>query len=163
MQQHLSTSPIIRNATRSDIPELVTLINVLNTHEGIAATMNAHHAEQMLFSNGVMRCVVAEHAHALCGFVLFYAGYDTASISFGFHIADIFVSPEHQRDGIGRALMRDVAALCLHENGQWCSLTAARSNLAANAFYDALGFATPDVTFRAIGATGLQRLVDAGK
>ncbi len=166
MQDHLSTRPTIRDARPEDVPELVALINALNRHEGTAQTMTEKHAQFMLFypQRPVrMRGRVAVALGKLLGFVLFYEGYDTASTSMGFHVADIFVVPDARGRSIGRLLMSDVAALCLDAGGKWCSLTALTDNASALAFYDALGFATPDVAFRSIGPKGLRILVDESK
>ncbi len=161
MQEELSTKLAIRDAKRDDVPQLVQLINALNLHEGGGETMTEQHADFMLFSSQrpvPLHCVVATSFRTVYGFVLFYQGYDTASTSFGFHIADIYVSVEHRSQGVGRILMREVARRCLEQGGQWCSLTALKNNQDAHQFYDALGMHSPDVTFRAIGPKGLASL-----
>lgn len=166
MQDHLSTQHTIRDARVEDVPELVALINALNRHEGTPQTMTVAHAEFILFHpqrKVRMRCRVAVSRGRLLGFILFYEGYDTASTSMGFHIADVFVSHDVRRQSIGRALVVDVAALCLDSGGEWCSLTAMAQNASAAAFYDALGFVAPEVAFRCIGPKGLRILVDESK
>jgi GNAT superfamily N-acetyltransferase len=161
MVTRLSTPLIIRDAREGDVTALVPLINALNLHEGGAATMTEEVLHTALFTHSssiALNCLVAQIAEALCGFVLYYRGYDTASISEGFHVADIFVSDDMRGNSIGRSLIAEIATRCLDSGGQWCSLTALRSNLDAHVFYDALGFHAPDVTFRAIGARGLDLL-----
>jgi len=163
MQDQLSTRLTIRDVRADDVAQLVELINALNAHEGTAQSMTQQHAEFMLFHPARpvrMHCRVAVLGARVIGFVLFYDGYDTASTSMGFHIADIFIEPDFRRQRVGEQLMRDVAALCLAQGGEWCSLTALSRNVAAIGFYDTLGFASPKVTFRSIGPQGLASLVN---
>lgn len=161
MQEELSTPLALRDARPQDVPELVGLINMLNTHEGAQPTMTESHAEFVLFSPQrpvPLHCLVATYGPAIAGFMLYYHGYDTASTSFGYHIADVFVKYDRRGRGIGRILMAEVAKRCVESGGQWCSLTAAHDNAGAQAFYDAMGFQSPDVSFRAIGPRGLGAL-----
>lgn len=164
MQDELSTPLTVRDARVSDVPRLVALINALNAHEGIAPTMTERHAEFVLFSSQrpvALHCVLVASPRDIVGFVLYYRGYDTASTSYGFHVADIFVMEEWRARGVGRILMGEVAKRCLDSGGQWCSLTVLRDNAHAQSFYDALGFHQMDVVFRAIGAEGLALLRDS--
>lgn len=161
MQDKLSTPLTVRDARPEDVPQLVALINALNVHEGGVHTMTEVHAEFVLFSPQrpvPLQCVVSCSAREVVGFVLYYRGYDTASTSFGYHIADIFVLQEKRAQGVGAILMAEVAKRCLDSGGQWCSLTVLQNNRNARLFYDALGFHAPDVSFRAVGPKGLEQL-----
>lgn len=165
MQDQLSTRAGLRDAKPEDVPQLVALINALNKHEGTAQTMTVQHAEFILFNPARavrMRCRVATVSTKVIGFVLFYEGYDTATTSMGFHVADIFVADAYRGQSLGRMLMADVAVLCLAQGGEWCSLTALASNASAQTFYDVLGFHTPEVKFRSIGPKGLGILAAQG-
>lgn len=162
MHDELSTPLAVRDAVATDVPQLVTLINALNIHEGLEATMTDAHAAFVLFSPQrpvPVSCIVATRQREVIGFVLYYPGYDTASTSFGYHIADIFVALSQRTKGVGRLLMQEVATRCLHSGGAWCSLTTASANMDAAAFYDALHFHAPQVVFRAIGPKGLSSLL----
>lgn len=159
---HSTPSWVIREAKRDDVTALVELINALNVHEGTSQTMTWQHAEHILFSDQrqvELFCKVALINNLVIGFVLFYRGYDTASTSFGLHISDIYVVQSARNQGIGKALMVDVAHTCLAMGGQWCSLTTARNNHSARSFYDACGCAVQPVEFRAIGAKGMKALI----
>ncbi len=161
MLRELSTPVQVRDAKLEDVPQLVALINALNVHEGIAPSMTEQHASFVLFSHQrpiELQCVVATMSRLVVGFALFYRGYDTASTSFGFHVADIFIDLEHRMQGVGRIIMAELAKRCLDVGGQWCSLTVAANNSKAHAFYDALGFFQPSVGFRSIGPSGLAYL-----
>lgn len=161
MQEELSTPLALRDARPQDVPELIALINALNMHEGGEPTMTATHAEFVLFSPQrpvPLHCVVATSGPAIAGFILYYRGYDTASTSFGFHVADVFVRQERRMQGIGKVLMAEVAKRCLGSGGQWCSLTVSHDNADAQVFYDVMGFQRPGVSFRAIGPRGLGTL-----
>ena len=161
MLDELSTLLTVRDARLQDVQQLVALINALNAHEGGAPTMTHAHAEFVLFSSQRpvnVQCVVATSSREIVGFVLYYQGYDTASTSFGFHVADIYVAHDHRARGVGRVLMCEIAKRCLDSGGQWCSLTVLRDNAEAQSFYDALSFQHPQVSFRAIGPSGLNLL-----
>jgi ribosomal protein S18 acetylase RimI-like enzyme len=164
MHSELSTSVQVRDAKPEDVFQLVSLINALNVHEGIAPSMTEQHATFVLFSPQrpvELHCVVATMPRSIVGFALYYRGYDTASTSFGFHLADIFIENGLRKQGVGRIIMGEIARRCLDSGGQWCSLTVAAQNNAAHAFYDALGLHLPDVTFRSIGAKSLGLLCAA--
>lgn len=158
MADELSTLLKVRAVERADIGDLVALINALSEHEGITASMTKAHAEFALFSMQrplQLQADVAVKGRQMVGFVLSYAGYDTASTSYGMHIADIFVAADMRGVGVGTLLVKAVARRCLEFGGQWCSLTVASENEAAMRFYDSLGMHVPNVSFRTIGANGM--------
>lgn len=167
MAQQLSTPhqtqpTTIRDVRRDDVKQLVDLINALNLHEGTQESMTIQHAEYILFSPQrpiELLCKVAISRERIVGFILFYRGYDTASTSFGIHIADLFVEKSYRKCGVGTMLMRCVAQICLDMGAKWCSLTSARNNAAAKAFYDACQCFAQPVEFRAMGESGLRALL----
>lgn len=62
-------------------------------------------------------------------------------------IANLYVSPEHRREGVGRALLAATTALLRSEDWLELTLWVFRGNHAARRFYAQIGF-TPDGTRR---------------
>ncbi len=89
------------------------------------------------------------------GFAMCYPGYDLVSASRGMHLGDIYVKPEHRSQGVGRALMAEVAKECFARDGDWVSLTVQQKNMRAQRFYFKHGGQMVPVQFMAFGATAL--------
>lgn len=92
----------------------------------------------------------------MLGVLIAYPGFDVATMTQGFHISDMVVFPHVKRQGVGRALMQQMARFCLQRQGRWLSLTSMRSNIVGHKFYQALGFQAVDVQFFAIGKNAIQ-------
>jgi GNAT superfamily N-acetyltransferase len=75
----------------------------------------------------------------LCGFALFFQTYSTFLTQPGLYLEDVFVAPEYRRQGVGTALMTEVAKIA-HDRGcgrlEWSVLDW---NQSAIDFYQHLG------------------------
>ena len=58
------------------------------------------------------------------------------------HVLNIAVHPSHHREGIGRALMEHVEALCVPRQIHYITLEVRYSNVAAITLYETLGYET---------------------
>jgi len=92
--------------------------------------------------------------------VLYYAGYDLTSDSYGFHIADICVTESWRRQGVGRQLLAELGQAALTENRDWLSLTVLQGNHKAMQFYRSLGFDNMTSELWATGKTGILSIVN---
>lgn len=156
----MSTSVTIRAATPGDLADIATLISLLNHEEGYRVSASPEALAATLFTEDApvrMRALVAEQGGEVCAVALYYWGYDTVSAANGYHLADIVVDGPWRGRGIGGRIFSALAAQCLHEGGQWVSLTALRKNSRARRFYERLGMVRVAVDFYAIGPEGLQR------
>jgi ribosomal protein S18 acetylase RimI-like enzyme len=161
----LSTSTNIRAATPDDLPALLEVIAQLNQQEGNDVTLDKQrlHAAFFQSQHGMrMHIDIAETRGLLCAFVLYYWGYDLASMCHGVHVADICVDASGRRHGVGTALFRHVIARCLNEGGAWVSLTCSLENTPAQAFYQRCGMQQIDTYFYAMGKTAMAKLLASG-
>lgn len=159
----MSTSSVhIRAAVASDTQALCSLLTELNLLEGYDRSASPEELADILFHEEArrvhMRALVAVQAETPVGMVLYYWGYDTVSASMGYHLADIVVTKKQRGKSIGQRLYKALAAQCLHEGGQWISLTVLSRNAAAKKFYASVGMVEVDVDFYAIGPVALERI-----
>ena len=157
----MTDSIIIRPATPADCAAIAHLMSELNREEGYEVLSDAEQIAAALFGKNnptTLHALVAQAESAVVGALLYYAGYDTLSASYGYHLADVVVTHSHRKQGIGRALMATLAKQALDENKAWVSLTVLKRNRTAHEFYTALGMTHVDVNFFAMGKTALAQL-----
>ena len=155
----MSPSSYIRVAESRDVHVIQVLLAQLYEEEGADYVQDAPALHDALFSTTNptrLRAFVAEQDGTIIGTVIYYAGYDVSSASFGFHLADIIVHRDYRRRGLGRLLFAQMAAQGLSEKAVWISLTVLHENAAARAFYRSLGFTKAKVDFYHIGASKMQ-------
>jgi GNAT superfamily N-acetyltransferase len=87
---------------------------------------------------------VAEHSGTVAGFALWFLNYSTWTGRHGIYLEDLYVMPGLRGTGLGRALLAELAGICV-QNGydrlQWWVLDW---NSAARGFYESLGAAAMD-------------------
>ena len=87
---------------------------------------------------------MAEHSGAVAGFALWFLNYSTWLGTHGIYLEDLYVTPSMRGSGLGRALLAELAGICV-ERGygrlQWSVLDW---NSAAIGFYRSLGAAAMD-------------------
>lgn len=151
----------IRDATADDLHAITELLSQLNASEGYDIVPNPEALAAAMFAptrEVPLRALLAQLDGLTVGALLYYPGYDTLSASLGFHLADMVVSHAYRRMGIGRALMRELAARAAHEGKAWVSLTVLKRNADARAFYQTMGLREVDVDFFAIGEQALMQM-----
>lgn len=159
----MSTLFCVREASRADAPAIAALMSELYRYEGYEVVAQADEVTSALFIDGrevALRALVAvdRGREIVIGALLFYPGYDTLSVSYGYHLADIIVTRRHRKSGVGTALVKALAAQTLAGKKEWISLTALQRNDAARGFYASLGMTQVAVDFYAMGKTSLVQL-----
>jgi GNAT superfamily N-acetyltransferase len=104
----------IRPATASDVPLIRALIQELAAYEREPHSVHIT-AEQLLrdgFEDACFECLIAELDGAPAGFALYFPIYSTWR-GRSLHLEDLFVRPEFRGHGLGKALLRQVAALAV--------------------------------------------------
>ena len=87
---------------------------------------------------------VAEQAGAVAGFALWFLNYSTWTGSHGIYLEDLYVTPGLRGTGLGRALLAELAGICVrngYDRLQWWVLDW---NSAARGFYGSLGATAMD-------------------
>ena len=88
---------------------------------GDAATLR-----RSLFEQRAAEALIVERGGEPVGYAIFFTTFSTWETRSGIWLEDVYVRPEHRRDGIGLAVMRHLAALTLergHVRLEWCALT----------------------------------------
>jgi len=133
----------IRTAIPADVPQILVFIRALAAYEREPDAVIA--TEEGLLRDGfgphpIFFCLMAEHDGQPAGFALYFLNYSTWLGRPGIYLEDLFVLPEFRGLGIGKELLRSVAAAAV-ERGclrmQW----------------EVLDWNTPSIDFyRAMGA-----------
>jgi GNAT superfamily N-acetyltransferase len=132
----------IRAAERADVPCVFALIAELAGYERAAEHVVG--TEQMLEAalfgrDPAAEALIAELGSAVVGFAVFFSTFSTWLCLPGLWLEDLFVSPEHRRAGVGRALLAHLAAVALERGCGRLEWAALRWNEPALQFYGSLG------------------------
>ncbi|UIJ46460.1 GNAT family N-acetyltransferase [Sphingomonas cannabina] len=138
---------MIRPAVPADVPTILRLVRELAEYErepdAVVAT-EAMLAEALFGNRPAAEAVIAEVDGAAAGFALFFHNFSTWTGRRGIYLEDLYVTPEARGLGIGKALLRHIAALAV-ERGcgrfEWAVLDW---NEPAIRFYDACGAESMD-------------------
>lgn len=132
----------IHRARRDELPLVLSLIRELAAYEKLSHEVAATEAmiEAALFSDSPrLFCDIAEWNGEPAGFAVWFVNFSTFAGRFGIYLEDLFVRPQHRRNGIGKALLAYLAKECV-ENGwarlQWAVLDW---NTPSIEFYKTLG------------------------
>ncbi len=137
----------VRCATREDVASIHALIVALATyeraaHEVIATPVDLERAlfgpEPRVFAH------VAELAGEVVGFALWFTTYSTWLGTHGLWLEDLFVLPAHRGRGLGKALLAELAALCVARGYGRLEWNVLDWNEPAIAFYRSLGASALD-------------------
>ena len=131
-----------RLATRDDAADLQRLTR------GLAATMDrvedvtatAEDLARRMFDEGAGGALVAEHASdGVVGCAIFFRTFSTWDGKSNLYLEDLFVEEAYRGEGVGRALMCRLAALCEERGCGKLSWHCRDTNPSGLAFYEHLG------------------------
>ena len=129
-------------ATPADVPAITALIHALADYERLAhecvATEDA--VRDTLFgARPAAEVVLARVDGAVAGFALFFPNYSTFLAKPGLWLEDLFVQPAFRGRGVGRALLRWLAAEVTRRGGGRLEWSVLDWNEPAIRFYESLG------------------------
>ena len=132
----------IRAATPADIGQILQFIRGLAIYEREPDAVSA--TEEGLLRDGFgpnpfYFCLIADHDGTPAGFALYFYNYSTWMGRPGLYLEDLYVEPEFRGRGIGRALLRRVAAIALENNCGRLQWEVLDWNTPAIDFYRAMG------------------------
>ncbi len=135
----------IRFATAQDAEVVVGFIRELADYEREPEAVEVTAAilrAQMESDEPPFECLIAQLDGAAAGFALFFRNYSTWRGRAGLFLEDLFVPERYRRRGIGRALLKRLAALCVERGYGRMEWSVLDWNKSAQDFYRSLG-ATP--------------------
>jgi GNAT superfamily N-acetyltransferase len=104
---------VIRLAEPVDVPAIVRLVRELATYE--RAPDQVELTDELLTAalfcqQPAAFCHVAEHDGEVVGMALWFVNFSTWVGRHGIYLEDLYVTPDHRRLGLGRALLATLAA-----------------------------------------------------
>jgi GNAT superfamily N-acetyltransferase len=137
----------IRPAALNDVDEILALIYELALYEKAPEEAKATREqiiESFFSSDPKVFCEIVEVDGAVAGFAIWFLNYSTWQGKHGIYLEDLFVRPQYRGKGLGKALLKHLAAIC-EERGygrfQWWVLDW---NQPAIDFYRSLGAVAMD-------------------
>jgi GNAT superfamily N-acetyltransferase len=131
----------IRPATPTDVPLMRSLVHALAEYE--RAPHSVEITEEQLLRDGFgpnpyYECLIAEEDGAPAGFALYFPIYSTWQGP-SLHLEDLFVRPEFRGKGIGKALLKQVAAAAVQRGCARLQWDVLNWNQPAIDFYHSIG------------------------
>jgi GNAT superfamily N-acetyltransferase len=133
---------VIRRATAADAAQILEFIRALAAFERAPDAVTA--TEEGLIRDGFgpnpfYRCLIADYDGQPAGFAFYFFNYSTWVGRPGIYVEDLFVLPQFRRLGIGRELLRQVAAIAVETGCQRLQWEVLDWNTPAIDFYRAIG------------------------
>ncbi|WP_328781920.1 GNAT family N-acetyltransferase [Streptomyces canus] len=135
---------MIRPATPADIPAIHTLIRELAAYE--RALEEAKATEEQLHE-ALFGSSPAAYAHvatddstgAVIGYAIWFLNFSTWRGVHGIYLEDLYVRPTARGGGHGKALLTELARICVERGYQRLEWSVLNWNTPAIDFYEALG------------------------
>jgi len=137
----------IRLADSNDAELILSFIRGLAEYErepgAVQATATSLRA-QMEADQPPFECLIADRDGEAAGFALFFRNYSTWTGRPGLYLEDLFVRETHRRHGIGKALLRRLAAIAVERGWARMEWAVLDWNAPAHGFYRAFGAVPKD-------------------
>ena len=131
-------SPRIRLAVESDVEDLAALARLANEHDGMHRVTEGL-AERLFANAGCCRALVADLDGPVVGVAHFHVVRSTLAERPALWLDDLFVVEDYRGNGIGEALLVELARICREENCSSIDFTTSRLRAPAIRFYRRLG------------------------
>jgi GNAT superfamily N-acetyltransferase len=138
---------MIRTATPDDIPVIHAMVRELAEYEKVPdeAKASRQQLHEALFGERpAVFAHIAEAAGEPVGFALWFLNFSTWRGVHGIYLEDLYVRPEARGGGHGKALLTELARICVergYERLEWSVLNWNRPSID---FYEALGARAQD-------------------
>jgi GNAT superfamily N-acetyltransferase len=133
---------LIRPATPADLGDLLRLIRGLAEYEKLSHMVTGTEAmlrEALFGARPVAEALIVERGGRAAGFALYFMSFSTFLCKPGLYLEDLFVEPEHRGHGLGKALLRHLAALALERGCGRFEWHVLDWNEPSIRFYESLG------------------------
>jgi GNAT superfamily N-acetyltransferase len=146
----------LRPATAADVPQILAFIRALAEYERllheVVATEDGIRAA-LFGPRPYAEVILAEEAGLPVGFALFFHTFSTFLGQPGIYLEDLFVVPEARGQGVGKALLAELARLAVARGCGRVEWAVLDWNTPAIRFYDSLG-ARPNQEWTVYRLTG---------
>lgn len=161
------TDLLIRPAKESEVPDILTLIHELADVEEFPfpITVTERALRGSLFGeHPAAEALLGFCGDTLAGFAVFYETFATTTGKRGLHLDDLFVRPEFQGKGYGRAFLRHLAQVARSRDCARFEWWALRTNVNAIRFFQSIGARPMEelLIFRTVDGA-LEKLADMGE
>ncbi|MGC9270343.1 N-acetyltransferase family protein [Acidiphilium sp.] len=135
------TDFILRNATPGDTGAVLALVHDLAIYERApnAVAMTAPMLHAALFGARPLAQAIVAEATEILGFAVYFTSFSTWTGKAGLYLEDLFVKPAARGQGIGKALLRHLAAEAIRRDCARLEWQVLDWNEPAIAFYKSLG------------------------
>ena len=137
-----SSSVQITHATPDDVPLLMELIRRLAEYEKLShrvETTEADLREHLFGSRPAAETVIARVGGGPAGYAMWFQDFSSFVGKPGIYLEDVFVLPDHRGNGVGRALLRQVARVARDRGCRRLAWSVLDWNENAIAFYRRIG------------------------
>lgn len=137
----------IRQASRADIPLIAQFIRDLAEYERLSSEVRfdeAVLAAKLFGPRPYAEVLIGEIDGTPQGFALFFHNFSTFEGKPGIYLEDLFVRPEARGSGLGKALLKRLAALAVERDCARLEWSVLDWNEPAIRFYKALGASPMD-------------------
>jgi GNAT superfamily N-acetyltransferase len=147
---------VIRPARPADVPAIYRLVRELAEYERsldqVVAT-EAGLAASLFGGQPAVHAHVATHDGAVAGFALWFLSYSTWTGRPGIYLEDLYVTPGARGQGYGKALLAELARICVQRRYARLEWAVLDWNTPAIGFYTSAGAAAMDewTVFRLAG------------
>ncbi|MFP5503255.1 MAG: N-acetyltransferase family protein [Candidatus Sericytochromatia bacterium] len=152
----------LRPATPTDVPAIFGLIRALADYERLLHEVTGDEmslASHLFGPEPKAEVVVGEVAGEVVGFALYFTNYSTFLTRPGLYLEDLFVLPEHRGIGLGKALLKRLAAIAVERGYGRLEWSVLDWNEPSLAFYRAQGAVPMDEwTVHRVTGEALHRL-----
>jgi GNAT superfamily N-acetyltransferase len=153
---------MIRPAAPQDVPQIHRLVRDLAKYEESLDEVTATEDDlrRALFADQpAIFAHVAEHEGSVAGFALWFLNYSTWLGRHGIYLEDLYVTPALRGAGLGRALLGELARVCVQRGYGRLEWAVLDWNAPARGFYESLGAAPMDEwTVHRLAGPALQAL-----
>lgn len=132
----------IAPATKEDVPLVVTFIRELAEYERLTDCVCVTEAmvdEALFGSRSVAEAALGYWEGEPVAFAVYFTNFSTFLGRPGLYLEDLFVRPTARRQGIGRAMLRYLAGLCVQRGYGRMEWAVLNWNQPAIEFYQSLG------------------------
>jgi GNAT superfamily N-acetyltransferase len=132
----------VRPVRPDDVPAVVALVRELADYEKALheVALTEEQLTSALFGDSpALFGHVAESDGEVVGIALWFLNFSTWRGTHGIYLEDLYVSPQHRGAGLGRELLRTLAAVCVERGYSRLEWSVLDWNVSAIDFYKAAG------------------------